>query len=323
MLVVGLGSIGLRHLENLRTLGCGRLGALRSRNAPMHRDADLSDVKIHDDYDTALVEGYDGVVIANPTSFHLEYAQKAAKAKCHFYIEKPTSHSLDGTAELLREVRRQNLVVTVGCQLRFHPNLIAVKRWLDEQSIGQLLAVQVDTGEYLPDWHPWEDYRNSYAARPELGGGVILTLIHEIDYLYWLLGPLHPVCSFGGTSGALGLDVEDHVVSILMSQASVPVTLHLDYLQRPPCRRLKIVGTRGAIEWDYYRGTATLVVEGESREISKVPQSWERNDLFLGIMADFLDAVCNGHASRVPLDDGVETLRIALELKAQVSRTIE
>jgi len=317
-LVVGLGSIGMRHLENLRRLGCGRIGVFRSRRAPLHRPLDLTDVAIHYEFDGALERGYDAAIICNPTSLHTEFATRAAASGCHLYVEKPVSNTLENTDELLRNVNRNALVAAVGCQFRFHPNLTAIKGWLDEELIGRVLGVHVDTGEYLPGWHSWEDYRQGYAARQDLGGGVILTLIHEIDYLYWLLGPLKPVNAFGGTSGALDLAVEDHLTGVLLSESGAPVTLHIDYLQRPPCRQMKIVGSRGTIEWDYYLETAKAVVDGELKEESRVPEGWERNDLFLAIMSDFLDAVRVGGTPRVPLEDGVETLRIALELKTQL-----
>lgn len=320
VLVVGLGSIGVRHLTNLRRLGCGHVGAFRSLKRPLHKPVDLSGVALYDDFDKALRQGYDAVVVCNPTSLHLEYAQRAAETGCHLYVEKPLSDTLENIDELLQTVRKNKLVVMVGCQFRFHPNLITVKRWLGQKLIGRLLSVQVDTGEYLPGWHPWEDYRASYAARQDLGGGVILTLIHEIDYLYWLLGPLRPLDTLGGISGALEVDVEDHMTSMLLSHEHVPVMLHMDYLQKPPCRQMKIIGNHGVIEWDYYQGIARLMLDGELKETSELPPNWERNDLFLAIMSDFLESVCQGRVPRVPLEDGIETLRIALELKAQLAR---
>ena len=318
-LVVGLGSIGVRHLDNLRRLGCGHLGVLRTRKAPLHKPVELSGVTIYEDFEHALAQGYDAVVICNPTSMHLEYAQRAAEAGCHLYLEKPVSHTLDNTARLRDTVRKNGLTVMVGCQLRFHPNLTAVKRWLDSDAIGHVLSVQVDTGEYLPDWHPWEDYRASYASRPDLGGGVVLTFIHEIDFLSWLLGPLTPICSFGGISGSLELDVEDHVASMLVTSAGVPVMLRMDYLQRPPCRSLKIVGARGTMHWDYYAGIARLTVNGRVRGESHLPATWDRNDLFVAAMSDFLDSVCDHRTSRVPLEDGIETLCTALEIRKQLA----
>ncbi len=320
VLVVGLGSIGIRHLTNLRQLGCRHLGALRGRNKALYKPVDLSGVSVHVELDDALGAGYDAVIVSNPTSEHMQIAQRAAESGSHLYVEKPLSQALAGTDDLVETVRSRNLVAMVGCQLRFHPNLIAIKQWLGQGSIGRILGAQVDAGEFLPAWHPWEDYRESYAARRELGGGVILTLIHEIDYLYWFFGELKPMNSVGGRSGALELDVEDHASSFLLSERErVPVFLHMDYLQQPASRKMKIIGCHGIIEWDYHEGRASLSVDGSLREASTVPENWDRNELFLSSMNDFLQAAVQGHKPRVTLEEGIAVLSIALRIKAQVA----
>jgi predicted dehydrogenase len=319
-LIVGLGSIGVRHLGNLRRLGCGKIGALRQRNLPLHTEVDLGDVPIYSDYGEALGQGYKAVILCNPTSMHVEYAFKAAEAGCHLYIEKPVSNSLEGLADLEKRLEETGTVAAVGCQFRFHPNLLAIQKWLSEKRVGRVLSVQVDTGEYLPGWHPWEDYRASYSAQKKLGGGVILTLIHEIDYLFWLLGPMKTLCAIGGNSGALEIDAEEHLSALLKTESGTAVELHLDYLQKPPSRRMKIIGSEGMILWDYFEGEAGLTVKGEKADDSRVPPGWERNDLFVAVMKNFIDCVCEKSAPRVPLSDGIEVLKIALELKENIGR---
>ncbi|MBU1349342.1 Gfo/Idh/MocA family oxidoreductase, partial [Patescibacteria group bacterium] len=297
-LVVGLGSIGLRHLDNLRALGVGRLGALRRRGAELHREVDLSDVALFQDFDEALGHGWDAVFIANPTAMHLEAALLAAGAGCNLYLEKPISHSLAGVDELSGLVERKGLVVEVGCQLRFDPTLEKVKSWLEQGAIGSLVSANCQVGEWLPGWHPWEDYRASYAARPELGGGVVLTTIHEIDYLLWLLGGLQVRAAMGGVSGALEIEAEDHVAALLTAERETPVLLSMDYLSQPPIRSLRLIGTQGHICWDYMVGSAQLWLKGKMQEEKTRQQGWRRNDMFLAITRDFLEAVQNGSQPR-------------------------
>lgn len=317
-LVVGLGSIGLRHLENLRSLGLGRLGALRRRGAGLHRQADLSGVAIYQDFDEALSHGWDAVFVANPTAMHLATALGAAQAGCHLYLEKPISHRLEGVAELCALIESKGLAAQVGCQLRFDPTLEKVKAWLDKGVIGQLISVNCQVGEWLPGWHPWEDYRASYAARADLGGGVVLTTIHEIDYLLWLLGGLQVRAAMGGVSGALEIEAEDHVAALLATGQKTPVLLSMDYLARPPIRSLRLLGSEGHILWDYMAGSARLWLEGQMQEESRRPQGWRRNDLFMAITRDFLDALQGGHQPRVPLSQGVEALKVALAIKEKI-----
>ena len=182
-LITGLGSIGVRHLNNLQTLGVNQLSAFRSRNLPP--PGDIPDhVQIFYDYTEALSQKPDIVIIANPTAYHIPYAQKAVEVGCHLYLEKPISHTLDDVERLKETVTSNQCVVSVGCQFRFHENLEKIKSWLEEGKLGKIFSVSVDMGEYLPDWHPGEDYRQSYSAKEEMGGGVVLTLIHDLDYLF-------------------------------------------------------------------------------------------------------------------------------------------
>lgn len=320
-LVVGLGSIGGRHLANLRRLGCQRLGVLRvHRQLPLPPTANLEEVTLHVEIEEALAQGYDVVFIANPTHLHLDFALPAARAGCHIFMEKPLSNSMEGVETLAHEVANRRLKLQMGCQLRFHPGLRAIKTWLAEDRIGDPVRALVEVGQYLPDWQPWRDYRTSYAARREMGGGVVLTLIHEIDYAQWLLGPLKALATLGGVSGELEVCAEDHVTSLLSTTYGAAVVLSLDYLQRPPCRRLKILGGKGLVEWDYSSGLASLTQEGRLVARFEPPAGWLANDLYLDLTQDFLRAVVEDVSPAIPLEDGAAALELALAMKAQLQK---
>ena len=125
--------------------------------------------------------------------------------------------------------------------------LAQIKAWLDEGKIGRPVSSRAHWGEYMPGWHPWEDYRQSYAARAELGGGVIVTLTHPLDYLRFLLGDVESLWSFNGHGSPLELDVED-VAEIGLKFASGAVGgVHVNYFQRPPIHQLEIVGAQGTL----------------------------------------------------------------------------
>lgn len=317
-LVVGLGSIGLRHLNNLHQLGVKRLGVFRQRQGQPPGKVLSQDVRFYDDYDVALQDGYDAVIIANPTALHLDFAAKALRAEAHVYLEKPVSDHLEGAQVLLRIAQDSGRVVQVGCQLRFHPCLEQTKAWLEEGRLGRVFTVQGDMGEYLPDWHPWEDYRQSYAARKDLGGGVILTQIHDLDYFYWLFGPMKSVHAIGGRRTPLEINVEDTALLALESESGVLIQLRMDYWRKPTRRAFSIVGENGEIRVDVIAGQADLIQrDGKIAASLLVPATWERNAMFLAAMQDFLTAVERGSAPRIPLCDGVEVLSIAAEAKRQ------
>jgi predicted dehydrogenase len=318
-LVVGLGSIGTRHLNNLQILGVDELSAFRSRELKPPGEIP-SHTRFFNNYDEALSDRPNIVVIANPTSFHLSFAQKALDANCHLYLEKPVSHTLDGVETLLKTAEERKLIVAVGCQFRFHPNLEQIKVWLEQGLIGGVLSVFADMGEYLPDWHPWEDYRKSYSARDEMGGGVILTLIHELDNLFWIFGAMKSVYALGGHLTPLEVDVEDTALISLLTKTDIAIQLRMDYWRKPPVRTMNIVGDKGEIFWDYYKGEVVLFNRESKQQIEKIPENWDRNDLFLATMRDFLDALKNKTAPRTPIRDGVDVLKIALSVKKSIKQ---
>lgn len=316
-LVVGLGSIGVRHINNLQTLGVPELTAFRLRN--LATPGSIPDcVQIYFDYDEALSQKPDIVVIANPTSYHLPYAQKAVENGCHLYIEKPISHTLDGSEKFHETAAKNQCIVSVGCQYRFHENLERIKSWLDERKIGKIFTVSVDMGEYLPDWHPWEDYRKSYSAKKEMGGGVVLTLIHELDYLFWLFGKVEDVYAIGGKLTPLEINVEDTVIISQSTEKGIIVQLRMDYWRKNPVRKMSIVGEKGEIFWDYYQGETILSDRKGETESFKISNKWNRNDLFLATMKDFLYAIENKTQPRTTLRDGIDVLKIAMAVKQSI-----
>jgi len=335
ILMVGLGSIGQRHLRNLRAiLGLELpIAAYRVlRAAPVLTDrlqveADASleqmyNLTINRSLDEALASGPSAVFICNPSSLHLPVALAAAKAGCHLFIEKPLSHALDGISDLIETVEKKGLVAMVGCQMRFHPCLQRIKRALDSGQIGQVLAVDAEVGSYMPGWHPYEDYRTSYASRADLGGGVVLTQIHDIDYLGWLFGTPSRVFSLGGHLSNLELDVEDVAVSLLDCRVNgrlVPVQLRQDFFQRPASRQIGIIGEKGKLIADIEKLTVTIFDESGTVSSHDHFSSFERNQLFLDEVKHFLHCVERHEAPCIPLADGASSLAVALAIKQSLA----
>ena len=182
-LIAGLGSIGRRHLRNLVALGERDILLYRTHQSTLP-DRELAGFITETDLTRALAEKPDAVIVANPTACHLDVALPAAVAGCHLLLEKPISDSLDDrVTDLQKVVVSQDLKVLVGFQFRFHPTLMQIHDLIQSEALGRPLSFRAQWGEYLPDWHPWEDYRQSYAARKDLGGGVVNTLSHPLDYV--------------------------------------------------------------------------------------------------------------------------------------------
>ena len=330
-LFIGLGGIGQRHLRNLR--------ALRGSEVEVHafrvrREREvLNDtlqvvpgedleakygVNVHADLDAALATKPDVVFVTNPSSLHVEITRRALEAGAHVLVEKPLSHSLSGVAELVRESQKRNLVGYVAYQLRFHPGFLRVSEILQQGLIGQPLFAEAVVGEYLPGFHPHEDYRRMYASRRDLGGGVTLSQIHEIDFLIALLGRPERVFSLGGKLSSLEIDVDDVSSSLLEFRGTegrvLPVRLHQDFVQRPAERRCVLVGDHGKLEWSLSGRSLRRWSQdgelGESHDYGDFP----RNQLFEAELSHFLDCVEQGRAPNVSLATGAESLAVALSI---------
>ncbi len=330
VLFIGLGGIGQRHFRNI----CAKFGdaavisAYRVRNLKhsispgltIDPDTDIIkqySVKVFTDLDEALTQVPDVAIICNPTSLHIPSCLAVAKVGCDFFVEKPLSHSQDGIEELLAICVSKKLVTMVGYQLRFHPCYKLLKKLIAEQVIGNLLSVHAEVGEYLPDWHKYEDYRQMYASRKDLGGGVIVTQIHETDYLYDLFGLPQRVAAIGGHLSGLEIDVED-TVDVLLEMAfmgrRLPVSLHMDYIQRPPSRGCKIIGEYGKIIMDLSKLKVIVEIPGKEKEIHNFA-GFERNQLFIDELDYFFDCVVNRQQPMTAINNGHDSLKIALAIK--------
>jgi predicted dehydrogenase len=310
-MIAGLGSIGRRHLRNLQALGQNDILLYRTGNSSLPEDA-LAGLPVETDLQAALAQHPQAVIVSNPTALHLSVAIPAAEAGCSLLLEKPVSHSMEGLDELELALDRGGGRLLVGFQFRFHPTLRSAASLIQSGKLGDLVSVRAHWGEYLPDWHPWEDFRKGYSARPDLGGGVVLTLSHPLDYLRFLIGEISDLWAFTSSTG-LGLQVEDTAEIGLRFFNGVIGSLHLDYVQRPPEHHLQIIGTRGSLSWNNRDGCLDLYhYATQAWEKFTPPVDFERNHMFLDEMNHFIKLVQGGSESYCTLQDGKQALRLAL-----------
>jgi predicted dehydrogenase len=309
-LVVGLGSIGSRHLKNLTAMGIEAISLLRSGSRGLESRFPYP---AETDLDRALDKRPSAVIISNPTSCHLDTALAAAQAGCHLLIEKPVSHSWSGVQALRRVVRDRSLIVVTGFQFRFHPLLLTAKRWVEEGRMGRIVSCRAEYGEYLPSWHPEEDYRRGYSAQTSLGGGPVLTLSHPFDYLRWLLGDVRSVSGATSRRSHLEIDTEDTANALLRFESGVLGAVELDYVQHPRRHALQIVGEGGTVRLDFEAGSLQLAPpDGRPPVNVFLPPGFERNAMFFDEMSNFLSALIGREAPVCTLDDGIRALQISL-----------
>lgn len=327
VLFCGLGSIGQRHVRNLRALRGDSVEILAYRrrgtspvlnpDMTVRAGADLEttyNIRSFADLNDALAEQPDAVFVTNPNTLHLPVALAAARAGCHLFIEKPIADTTEGVEELIDLVERNGLTALVAYQFRFHPGLQRVKALIEEGRLGRLAAAHIVNGEHLPDWHPYEDYRETHPARRDLGGGCLRIQTHELDYALWLFGMPQRVYAVGGHLSRLEVDVEDSV-SVLMrcehEGRPLPVHVHLDYLQRPPQRVCEVVGDAGKARYDYYAGQVEFH-DLETRAVDRFAfHDFDRNQMFVDELRHFLACLRGEERPIVDLREGLRSMRIA------------
>jgi predicted dehydrogenase len=330
-LFIGLGSIGQRHLRNLLRLEPSvEVSALRySRSGPVLSESNqvVPGASISDHYSItefdSIEESFgadpDLVFITNPSSLHCEMASIALDTRAFIFIEKPISNDWQGVEELVAKERTFGVQrIAVGYQFRFHPALRQVAMMLKENCIGQLVSARLVNGEYMPDWHPYEDYRKSYAARDDLGGGSLVTQIHDFDYAISLFGNPNYVFAVGGQLSRLEVDVEDSVqvlMSCVRDSRILPISISQDYLQWPPQRSLSVVGDEGSIECDLISNEVRYSNISKSKEVIHKFRGFTRNEMFMDVMRNFLAFSSGKEEPSTSLTSAIESLRLALAAK--------
>jgi predicted dehydrogenase len=312
VLIAGLGSIGRRHLQNLRQLGVHDIHLYRTHPQSLKEAPELP---VFTDLRQALECKPQAVIVSNPTAFHMEITLAAARAGCHLFIEKPLAHSWNGVEELLSLVRKKRLIAMVGFDLRFDPGLCRIKHLIEQEQIGPLIAIHAQVGQYLPDWRIDQDYREGMSAKVSAGGGVILDLIHELDYTSWLFGPIAQVACFADKLSNLEIETEDTASILLKFRTGVIGTVSLDYIQRFPSRTCRIIGELGTILWDYHSQKVAWYRHTNKSWEEFDYSGFERNDRFLAEMRHFLACLDGEEAPKVDLAVGSSVLKVALAAK--------
>ncbi len=314
VLVVGYGSIGKRHIENLSKLKNIEIIVCTKRK--YDKFLKQKKCKIYTSLVDSVKESPTFAIVANETQFHIKTALFLARFNIHMLIEKPISYSLTGINKLLTFVKKKKLIVLVGCNLRFHPSLELMRNMILQGDLGRIVSVHVENGSFLPDWHPHENYQNSYATRNNLGGGVVLTCIHEIDYLYWFFGNVHEVLSITGKFSDLKTKSEDLSAMILKFKNNVIAETHLDYFQQPSARNCKIIGTKGTLTWDIESNIVKHYNIKNKKWVEKFkPKNYDFNTTYMQELIHIIECIEGKTKPINDLKDGIYTLKVALTVK--------
>lgn len=311
-LICGMGSIGLRHVRNLKSLGYEDIIIYSSGRSIMPGvQEEIKGYKVFKSVEDALEKKPDVCMITNPTSLHIDIALKASSSGCHLYIEKPLSHNLENLNKLQNIVDEKKLITFITYQFRFHPHIIKLKNIFENEKeiYGKPLYATTEWSEYLPDWHPWEDYKESYSARKDLGGGVLLTQIHPLNYLNYMFGEIENVQIKKVITKSLNIEVDDIADLLISFSNGMSAHIHIDFLQKPRVHTMKIVSTKGRFEWNYHENSLYFI-DMHGKKESFLNDGFERNDMFLLMLEDFINAVESKTRTIFNLDEAIIELKL-------------
>jgi predicted dehydrogenase len=286
--VRGTGSIGMRHLRALRDINVNAV-ALPIR-AMRLRELEDSGFKAAENFSTEQ-SSQKLAIIASASGRHLADTLAALEHDCHVLVEKPLGTTVEGLAQLESAARNRGKKVFAASSLRFADGLQEFRRQL--KRIGRVHYVRVECQSFLPDWRPGRDYRASYSARAG-EGGVLLDLIHEIDYATWIFGRPQSVFAILQNTRQLGIESEEIADLAWTAPSGATVSMRLDYLTRDPRRKMVAYGESGELEWDAVMQCVHLRVAGEP--VQTMVDNQDGEGLLLRQAQAFVEA-CSGGAS--------------------------
>jgi hypothetical protein len=306
--IVGLGSIGRRHLRLISEIRPDiKIIVVRSGHGSACDEEKMA-VKVTDSIGDAIKEGIQAAIISSPATLHLKQSLELAKNGIHLLIEKPISHTSDRVKELLKIVNENRITTMVGYVLRYDLGAIKFKNWLDNKIKGKILHARIECGSYLPDWRPDQDYRKTVSALSELGGGVLLELSHEVDYLYWFFGKPKDVQAQIRNSGTLDINVEDQVDLLVTSEQGYCISVQIDFNRRHVERKCKVLTTEGELIWDAVNKNVTW--KGVNKEQFKYEYNNERNSIYRKQLEVFFDCIENDNDPIVTVKDGINVISL-------------
>ena len=323
--VIGAGSIGRRHAKNLVALGAGTVTVCDPDPAACETAVREIGCAAVTGLDAALAPGPDAVLVCTPTHLHLPAARAAIAAGAHVFMEKPIAESLDGVADLVAAARAARRMLLVGCNMRFHPGVAALKHALDEGTPRVPPCFRARFSHYLPNWRPGSDYRNSYSARRAHGGGIVLEGVHEIDYVRWMAGEVSSVSAWAGHLSTLDIDSEDCALVELSCKSGATAQIHLDYLSPLKLRGCEIIGEDAVLRWASEGKTpervrVTRYRNGAEEETLLALDAYDGNAMYLEELRHFLACLDGTETPQLDGEQAYRVLELALAARDAADR---
>ena len=315
--IIGCGSIGRRHIQNFLSCGCEVVAWNRGDDRRMKVEKDFK-IKTFSSFDELVFNfSPDSVIICTPNLYHIDNAIYFAEKRINLFIEKPLSYDLKNISILESLIIKNNLICHIGSNMRYHFGPKKIKKIIDSEKYGKVVWSFIWAGMYLPDWHPEEDFKEMYSSKIALKGGAVLDFIHEIDLLLWMFGKPDKVLSIVQNLNFLGIETEE-IADVILKYSNKQLNLHIDYLQKPFQRGIKVLFERGWCEWDLnYNKIKVFDYTSDSLNEFSFPKEYDKNDMYLLQSKEFIKALDKKSTYFTDLNQGIESLNLALEIKKQ------
>ena len=313
--VLGLGSAGSRHAANLLALGHEVTGFDPSgRGTPAGVPGAETELE--------AIRWAEAVVVASPNALHAGQALAALAEGRHVLVEKPLATTVDDAVAIAEASGRSRLVCAVAMNLRFHAALETLRSLVAEGRLGTLLLAEAVFGFDLRRWRPESDYRESYSARADLGGGIVFDAVHELDYLLWLLGPVATVSAETDRLSQLEIDVEDVALALLRFRSGALGPVSFNFFEPSYRRGCVLVGADAVARWDWSRDSIEV---SDADGATVVVAAGDVAQTYVDVASDFAEALQLGRAPRTTCREGLEAIRVADAVKrsAAEGRRIE
>ena len=329
VLIVGLGSIGKKHLNILRKISSNlNIIALSTNIKSSQINGEIN--SIVSSIDEALSFSPSAAILCNPASQHVEIAFSLIEHGVNVFIEKPISNSAEGVEDLINLARQNNCKLMVGYNLRFYKSLIFFKNKIHQQVIGKILSIRSEVGQNLTTWRPNLDYTQSVSAQKSLGGGVLLELSHELDYLSWIFGSIKEVFGQVTKVSSLKIDVEDIVHTLVKFNDSdicsnLTANLTMDFIRQDPVRQCTVVGEKGSLKWNATNDEVSLY-EDDKWELIYEPKPEHKPDYsYADELLHFLECIEMNKQPSITGKSALETLHVieAIRLSSKRKETVK
>ncbi|MHA1482921.1 MAG: Gfo/Idh/MocA family protein [Candidatus Heimdallarchaeaceae archaeon] len=323
-LVIGLGSMGKRRIRILQHLGEKDIIGFDLKEERRKEAQEKYGITTFESIEKAMIQNPDIFIISTSPDHHIEYELLAAKNDKHFFCE--AGIFTQGLEELIDICKSKNIVAAPGVRFWFEESVRKIKELVNNGKVGKVVAFTYHMGQYLPDWHPWEDISECYVSQRETSATREM-IPYELGWLCWIFGDIEKISCLKGKISSLEADIDDVCQLIFQFKNKIIGHILIDVISRVPTRSLRIVGEKGTIEWDWMKGIVRLYDPGKKdwiifkeKEGIKEEGYIVKEDEYIEEMKNFLNAI-NGNGKYIyTLEEDYKILNLLIKAEESAQK---